>query len=428
MTFAPKAWVNEPNPATPVSAAGLIDLEARLAAYTDVREAVAKAYTDTREAAIRVGLITNLYNVKDYGAVGNGVADDRGAIQAAIDAAFTTRGMVYIPASPNPYLIGNALKLHKSTHIWGTHAPAWMPTISDRTTRLKAKAGFTDTAMIQIWDKTLTVDAEDPDGGSLRGLCLDGAGIAIDGVYWRGSSFDWTIENVEVTACTQYGFLSEGYNPGSGYHNQQELNFWHCHAWSNGLYGFGFNDHSYDHRLVGCVAHGNGIGNEGGYLLNTGCASIEFVSCRSEWNIGHGFLLLSGDKVSLHGCVTDSNSANGVYISYTAGGPMLLSGCFANRDTVAGVRVHNSNIVVIDALTERTGENDGGGGAGPFRPVYGVDVTGTSKALIQGYLSGVTAGYHTDGNGAQVVKFSGTTGLVAGSPPSQTTTWQAATS
>ena len=41
----------------------------------------------------------SVYNVRDYGAVGNGTADDRAAIQAAIDAAHAAGGgVVYLPA------------------------------------------------------------------------------------------------------------------------------------------------------------------------------------------------------------------------------------------------------------------------------------------------------------------------------------------
>jgi hypothetical protein len=43
--------------------------------------------------------ITNVYNVKNYGAIGDGIADDTASIQAAIDAAGSSGGgIVYIPS------------------------------------------------------------------------------------------------------------------------------------------------------------------------------------------------------------------------------------------------------------------------------------------------------------------------------------------
>lgn len=55
-------------------------------------------------------------NVLDYGAVGNGVADDTVAIQAAIDAT-PSGGCLYIPT--NDYLISGTLTCNSAIHILG---------------------------------------------------------------------------------------------------------------------------------------------------------------------------------------------------------------------------------------------------------------------------------------------------------------------
>jgi hypothetical protein len=49
--------------------------------------------------------LTSILNVKDFGAVGDGVNDDTTAIQAAINLAVTTARSVYIPGSLHEYLI-----------------------------------------------------------------------------------------------------------------------------------------------------------------------------------------------------------------------------------------------------------------------------------------------------------------------------------
>lgn len=63
------------------------------------------------------------YNVMDYGAVGDGVADDRAALQEAIDLAIANGGMVYLP--PGTYRITAALDFsgmrdtNKAVKFWG---------------------------------------------------------------------------------------------------------------------------------------------------------------------------------------------------------------------------------------------------------------------------------------------------------------------
>lgn len=63
-----------------------------------------------------------IYNVMDYGAVGDGVTDDSAAVQAAITACYATTygGMVYLPAR---HLIANQITVPKTAgkrcHIYG---------------------------------------------------------------------------------------------------------------------------------------------------------------------------------------------------------------------------------------------------------------------------------------------------------------------
>ncbi len=55
-------------------------------------------------------------NVRDFGAVGDGAADDTAAFQKALDAAAEGRAIVRVPAGA--YGVG-ALKLHPQTGLWG---------------------------------------------------------------------------------------------------------------------------------------------------------------------------------------------------------------------------------------------------------------------------------------------------------------------
>ena len=46
-----------------------------------------------------------VFNVAGYGATGNGTTDDSAAIEAAINAAAVSSGVVYFPQSSNPYSV-----------------------------------------------------------------------------------------------------------------------------------------------------------------------------------------------------------------------------------------------------------------------------------------------------------------------------------
>ena len=103
MAFATKAWKNAPTETTPLSAEAMIDLEQRLAAYTDVLH----------------GLLP-VFNVKDsvYGAKGDGSTNDVVAIQAAVDAANAAGGgVVYFPAGT--YIVKSALELQSNVTLQG---------------------------------------------------------------------------------------------------------------------------------------------------------------------------------------------------------------------------------------------------------------------------------------------------------------------
>jgi len=59
------------------------------------------------------------FNVKEFGAKGDGSSDDAGAFQAAIAAAGRVNGIVAVPASATKYVLGSPLTLAPNTRIEG---------------------------------------------------------------------------------------------------------------------------------------------------------------------------------------------------------------------------------------------------------------------------------------------------------------------
>ena len=114
-----------------------------------------------QEGSIGSGFVeesSHVYDVKDYGAVGDGVSDDTTAVQAAIDAALVTGGVVFFPGGD--YVITTELQCENSgtaVSFLGVGADVF----SDQTTSrllytttgsgsllsLEAKRGFTATGM-----------------------------------------------------------------------------------------------------------------------------------------------------------------------------------------------------------------------------------------------------------------------------------------
>lgn len=96
MPFTPKDWFNSPTGTTPLSAAAMEDLETRVTDYANVRAAD--------------------FNVKDYGAAGDGAADDSAEIQAALDAGESA--VVLFP--PGEYIVSSPLTVGAGTTLLGS--------------------------------------------------------------------------------------------------------------------------------------------------------------------------------------------------------------------------------------------------------------------------------------------------------------------
>ncbi len=79
------------------------------------------------------------FNVKEYGAKGDGVTDDRSAIQSAIDAASAQNGIVLFPASSSSYKISNYLTLKSNVTLSGYGATIYMPSQSQVSILLYSK-------------------------------------------------------------------------------------------------------------------------------------------------------------------------------------------------------------------------------------------------------------------------------------------------
>jgi hypothetical protein len=143
-----------------------------------------------------------LVNVRDFGAVGDGVTDDTAAFQAAIAAAQTRSSPVYVPASPTAYVVGATLTLD-GVPLLGEGAGS--------TLRLALSSG----AGLQLMGS----------GPRLSGLRLLGpgasavpsgpvdvdlSGVSLDGITVLSGTEGAILDGVEVIGCQRALVISGG--------------------------------------------------------------------------------------------------------------------------------------------------------------------------------------------------------------------------
>ncbi|GAB3386586.1 glycosyl hydrolase family 28-related protein [Azotobacter armeniacus] len=285
------------------------------------------------------------YNVKDFGALGNGVTDDRVAIQAAIDAAHASGGgTVHLP--PGEYRVSGAgapgdgcLMLKDNVYLAG------------------AGMGQTVIKLVDGWNQKVTgmvrsAYGEETSNFGMRDLTLDGNRAnnieKVDGWFngyipgQAGTDRNVTIERVEVREMSGYGFdpheqtinlvLRDSvahHNGLDGFVADYQINgiFENNVAYSNDRHGFNVVTSTHDFTMTNNIAYGNG-GN--GLVVQRGLENLALPSnIRIEGGSYHdnaleGVLLKMTNNVTVQGADIYGNGSAGVRL-YGAEGVQILN-------------------------------------------------------------------------------------------------------
>ncbi len=315
----------------------------------------------------------NIFDITEFGAVGDGKTVCTAAIQAAMDAAAACRGTVLVP--PGVYLTGE-LQLGAGVALEG-HS-AW---------------GFnTDGAsVLRLCDPNAKclLNITGAFGCTVHGVCMDGGllGENVHGIYlyWEKYNGGSEEDTPAIDDCRIGKFT------GDGVHLEHIWCFSVRHCMLHKNQGAGLYIDGWDGFILDCWLTANmNCGILGGPVV----ASITATGNRVEWNRRAGFLFTGGDSYNITGNFFDRS-----------GGPALVlgspySGC--NTITVASnifrrsgkpnptltdplnsshLRMTRCNNVAVTGNSFRYGQDDGR--QGEMSPQYSVVLTDNHHCIIK---------------------------------------------
>lgn len=166
------------------------------ATYKIARTFTAKDYADIQAMATDVGTLQIYVTDDDYNAAGDGVTDDRTAINNAITAG----NLILFP--PGTFIVGAALSAKSNLTLRGAG-------IGITTIKLKASAGaehvLSGSSLTRVTIEDMTIDGNQASNAT-----------ALDGIHFNGVD-RLTIRNVEVINCKRKG-IALGVASGSQKH------------------------------------------------------------------------------------------------------------------------------------------------------------------------------------------------------------------
>lgn len=287
--------------------------------------------------------MTLQFNVRDFGAVGDGHTSDTAAIQAAIDAAAKAGGGdVYIPAGTWTLTAGGkpadgALMLKSNVFIKGDGMGATVLKLADGTDQAV-------TGIIRSASGEATHDF------GVSNLTLDGNRDAtsgkVDGWYngflpgQPGQDSNVTLSGVEIRDCSGYGF--------DPHERTANMLIENSVSHGNGLDGF-VADYLIDSTFRNNLAYDN---DRHGFNIVTTTHDLALLNNVSHDNDGGGIVVQRGSEnipspyhITIEGGEVYGNAAEGVLVKLSNG--VDISGVDIHHNGTSGVRVYGSTDVEV---------------------------------------------------------------------------------
>ena len=320
------------------------------------------------------------FNVRDYGATGDGKTSDTAAIQKALDAAGKVCGTVFFP--PGIYRCHD---LKAPAHVTLLGDPVWI------------FQGAEKGAVLKLDDENASclLDITGAFGVRVRGLLLQGIRKTpkpVHGIFlnnpekWSPKEDTVVIDDVKVQGFSGHGIYL--------------LRIWlfiirHSQCFANGGAGVmirGWDGFVTDNQFSANGSHGFGCEEVG--------ATVMFTANRVEWNKGYGLYLCGGDAWNVTGNAFDRNwgaglCATGMAATTVTGNLFRRCGKDSNQlaegERSCHVRLERCRGLVMTGNTFLAGRDDGG--KGKYTPQVGMIVKGMTCSVVKdnvlwhGYMS-----------------------------------------
>jgi len=324
-----------------------------------------------------VKTVNYIFNVKNFGAMGDGISDDTQAIQHAIDSAATVKASVFFP--DGTYLCST---LHTHDYVGLIGNPLWAYYTKD-----------TGGAILKLNDPSASclLNLEYCRGVRISGLSLMGnqLGDSIHGI-WVAKKEKRNREDfpaIERTMIT--GFTGDGIKMD---------NIWcfsirGCAIGLNG--GDGLKMSGADGYIIDTWISGN---NGAGIRAQEGTGSTTITANRIEWNRGGGLLISAAWNYNITGnCIDrawgpaiklcpDPKRRLSCYNFTITGNTILRSGNVHAKDTLAeydhaNVWFEECGGLVFTGNSLSAGGDDGG--TGIVTPTYGMVLRGLIDSVVR---------------------------------------------
>lgn len=351
---------------------------------------------------------SGVFNVRNFGAVGNDIHDDTFAIQQAINNA-NQGDVVFFP--PGKYRLTVPITMSLGVTLRGS---GWAPHFAPRTNMtdsyLSPATGgaFVGSALIIVNPAPVNgpyLNSAFGGGPRIEGLALNGKSAinstsgAIDAVRVTNGVKDITIRDVTSWEFTGHGFDMDRAagiklnNVVATTCDGHGFRMWDSTGGSAG---------AVDVDMTECYAQGNG--GDGIVIVNPN--AVMLTGCRSEFNTNYGYNI-SGVCFNLvmHGCDTDRSGKDGYLFSINSGNTVTVNGCLSKRDgrngNVAGGGYAGFRVapvsgtgpgVILNGCHANVGMDDDS--TGIRSPEYGIRTdSGANRVSIAGgyYLGTVAA-------------------------------------